>query len=735
MCGEISMSFLSHNTLCRPHVYVSITCATVLGTLFLFSVLLPVPVHAQDEDGQATQEQNTSTVVGDIANAVLYAGSFGFVGGVVDSPINQNQNVSCDTITKWFLNFTTCVWRDLMAAIGGLFMMAAGSLLGLVSLVFNMLLTYTIMDFGSLYEKVGPGVELTWSSIRDIGQIVIIGGLVFVIFATIFGVERYGARQFAAKLIIVAIIINFSLFMTKSVIDASNFVAVQFLAPIEEYTEKPDNAVSVEEGAFGGEGAITEPSGVAGAFMAGMGIQSVGDTNNALEKVAENAQSGWVALFYGLMSGSILLAVAIVLIFGTYLLLVRAVSLIILLVISALALALFAIPRFNILWSYWWKLLLTNVIFAPLLAVLLWGTVGIMKGMGQTGGSLGNLVFEPGKTIDLQLFVNYLIILGLLYASFRIARSVSLITVGAGNEQKALKYGKWAGKKGLGVLGGALGFAGGLAAANRARLWPKPTATARAGATPGAVSAANRANALRQLPTNLKGVAGASGARAGQGAAERTRPNPFADRTVGMNKPDREGAEDIEFEDIGNERKRTVSGTAVAEISQESKMGRARTGERGVPHAVGGAGSASGQEVSNFIQAQKQVEDRKEAQVQGKNAAEKARLAVEQERTMAAQRDTVARSRDRRPQGPSPWSNVPEEPQAKGSSLRPQVLDNVREEQTLTDADHVRQNNDVGRISSIFRAPSEPTADFVRPKTDFVVPQADNDNSRLDAAE
>jgi len=67
-----------------------------------------------------------------------------------------------------------------------------------------------------------------WVAVRDLANI----GLIFILLYTGFIVmlrgETSGTMQVLARVVVIALIINFSFFLTRVAIDAGNVVAVQF---------------------------------------------------------------------------------------------------------------------------------------------------------------------------------------------------------------------------------------------------------------------------------------------------------------------------------------------------------------------------------------------------------------------------------------------------------------------------------------------------------------------------
>ena len=76
-------------------------------------------------------------------------------------------------------------------------------------------------------SALGAAVNESWTIIRDFANLMFIFGLAYVGLRTIFDYESADTRRMLAKIIIAALLINFSLLITKVVIDTTNVLAQQ----------------------------------------------------------------------------------------------------------------------------------------------------------------------------------------------------------------------------------------------------------------------------------------------------------------------------------------------------------------------------------------------------------------------------------------------------------------------------------------------------------------------------
>lgn len=83
--------------------------------------------------------------------------------------------------------------------------------------------------FGGTFNNQGIGfvVNELWTVVRDLFNILFIFGLIYIGFRTILFTDDNSTKKNLGMLIIAALLINFSLFATKAIVDVSNITAVQ----------------------------------------------------------------------------------------------------------------------------------------------------------------------------------------------------------------------------------------------------------------------------------------------------------------------------------------------------------------------------------------------------------------------------------------------------------------------------------------------------------------------------
>ncbi len=321
----------------------------------------------------------------------------------------------------WNFAFGRCIWYPLMGYIGTFFLFVGGSVLQLAGSIFNLLIGYFVVEFGKTIQSLQliDGIHSAWTVLRDLSNIVIIGMFTFIAISIIIGNHTFGEKKLVAKVLVVAVLINFSLLFAKVIIDASNFVAFQV------YKSMSDSNGSGNANIAGRFIAVTSVSKVFKATSESLAGGTVATTNSANSGGTASADANTAAakkasggFFHGLVGGLMLLFAAGVLLYGCYLIVARAVLLIFLMLVSALAFATYLIPNLSggeYGWSAWWKSLINAAVFGPLLMILLYVSLVVITKMPSGGGQTDADGWLP--------ILSFAVGIGMLYVSFKVANS------------------------------------------------------------------------------------------------------------------------------------------------------------------------------------------------------------------------------------------------------------------------------------------------------------------------
>ncbi len=366
----------------------------------------------------------------------------------------EPANMSCGGTWNSLTAPMRCWTRAIFAGVGRFLIWLGVEFATIAGMIFETVLTYTIVEFGKYLGLIKDGIDTGWTALRDIANILIIGMFVFIAISIILGVKEFGDQKKVAHVLIVAVLINFSLLFTKIIVDASNFTAYQFYNQmVKGIRENANQTATTVEDTESATPATPKVSGIAGKFMKLLGAEGfIGNDYAKLRKIAEANNDASTALGYGLISFIFLIAVSLVLLYGTFLILSRAVMIVFLMLTSAVAFATWLIPSQHVqpMFSQWWESLLKTAFFAPILMALLWITIVVAESLGEALkklapdgqiGVLGALATDPSNKIHILALLNFVLVLGLLYAAFAVSSAFSKIIPGFRSAQTGLRTG------------------------------------------------------------------------------------------------------------------------------------------------------------------------------------------------------------------------------------------------------------------------------------------------------
>ena len=321
----------------------------------------------------------------------------------------------------------------------GLLMMSS-FILGVAGLLLNTALELSVVKFHTYANS--PGVILAWETFRDIANMFFIFILLYIAIGTILGLGSINLKKMLARIIIVAVLLNFSLFFTKVIIDASNILAVGFHNQITQ--------TSCGDG---------PAKGISNAFMCKMGIANLYSTQTFNDIRAKEPLQ---ILSYGVFGSIFMIIAAFIFMAAAIMFIARTIIFIFLLILSPLAFTAMALPNDKYS-KEWWNKLFEQCIFAPAFVAFLWVTLQVVGPLSLNLDISGAINTNAGAEVEDSVgktVLNFGIIIGLLIASLVVAKRTG--AYGAGGAMKMLnKAGKGVQNKLRAVTGGmTLGVAG-----------------------------------------------------------------------------------------------------------------------------------------------------------------------------------------------------------------------------------------------------------------------------------
>jgi hypothetical protein len=306
-------------------------------------------------------------------------------------------------------NFLKSVLWSIISNFFGFFVWIGGSLL-------DYAIQYFVVDFGQQFRDNGFGfaVNSLWTVVRDLFNLTFIFALVYIGFKLILGGDDSGAKRAIVNLIIAALLVNFSLFFTKAIIDFTNITATQVANVI-----------------YNGQPPATTGS-ISATFMDQMGLATIFGPS----RQATNPDTITWAYILGTMILCLIAAFAFLA--GAVLLTIRFIALNYFMVLSPMMFIGRVLPFMESQQKNFWKSFLNNAFFAPIFLLLVYFSLFILQQMGQTRATASlhdlfnstNLTNAPQGVLSAETatsVVFFLLAGGFLIGSVLIAQKMSVL--------------------------------------------------------------------------------------------------------------------------------------------------------------------------------------------------------------------------------------------------------------------------------------------------------------------
>lgn len=333
---------------------------------------------------------------------------------------------------------------DIAAKVIGKIMAGMGYFLGLIaSAVFwlgGLLVDFAFNINLDLLSNENAVIQSGWQIVLSFTNLGFVLGIIVIAFATILRMESYGMKQILWKLVVAALLVNFSFVIAGAFISFSDIISQTFLSKV---TLKGPGSFSVVLGkAIGAQTFLDVKSGAGGGL------------EGALDVVGQSMTTFIVSILFiaafTFVGGLTLFALAIML-------LIRYVVLSILLIISPIIWLLWIFPATQKYWKEWWDNFLRWTFFAPIVLFFLYLAISTLDGMKNfTANNMESDLMASAAgakvvTFGVDTIGKFVVIIGLMIGGLIAANKLSIagastfygMAQGAGNA-----VGGWAGRKG-----------------------------------------------------------------------------------------------------------------------------------------------------------------------------------------------------------------------------------------------------------------------------------------------
>ena len=421
----------------------------ILLSFFVLSLLHPVSVGAEED--QLLTTANSLLKKGVPGYRSLEAGYRGLEAGY--DALNDFNPVSrfTDSIFAEARKKAVLILEDSVkwTAAASLSVSALG--LGLSGKLFDFVLDFTVFDLTKTFELFKDFIDGGWVFFRDISNILFIFLILVAAIKIIIGGNLYGQKKILGKIIIVALLMNFSLFFTKLVIDVSN------VATVGIYNAFVEDSL----GSGGGEIEISE------AVMGYLRVVSLYNLKSGAGSEARDMFDGgnlsqWIALA---VFGNIIMWITMfVFLSASVMFITRLIVFLIAMLLSPVAFISTLLPSGSSFFKKWQEQLTKSALYGPSFFILLYitflfsskafdsGSDNVIEGVNLGAGSFSAIVASAAPDpATIALVLNYVMVVFFLFITIFYSGKIS--SSGAGG----LKSLTGLGTRGAGglVFGGA----------------------------------------------------------------------------------------------------------------------------------------------------------------------------------------------------------------------------------------------------------------------------------------
>jgi hypothetical protein len=420
----------------------------LIGCFTLTPVLMPSISHAQFENPEPSDD-----------------------GGYVGEYIASAAEKAAGNVIARIAGEASELLKSGVAWISYFALFTSGWLVGKAGELLDESIKFSVVTMSSKINNY-PGIDYGWTLVRDLGNFIFIFALLYVAITTVLGMANTNTMKIVRNIVIVGLLVNFSLFFTKVLIDASNVLSLVFY---EQFVTKQASSDTV---------ALT---GMTEKIAGYLKIQTV-FTDDATKATGEILAKDWAGILTIGIGGTLFfLATALTFLWAAALFVARFLILALLLILSPVGFIGFMLPQTSGLAKKWWNRLIAQLTFAPVYMMLMalvfllasgmesiypLGEAGLAGALAAAGGQplpAGAPPTGPGSTIG--PIINFVVLIGFINAAAIVATAVATNSGGfaVGMRDRSMNWlkgsARWAGRgaaRGTGrVVGGTINTVGG----------------------------------------------------------------------------------------------------------------------------------------------------------------------------------------------------------------------------------------------------------------------------------
>lgn len=307
----------------------------------------------------------------------------------------------------WFTDVTAGSFFGWIAGgVGYLIGLIAGVAFWIVGLVVTLALNFNlhITEPGNLIVQSG------WSIILNITNLGFVLAIIVIAFATVLRFENYAIKKTLWKLIVAALLVNFSLTISNAFINTAN------------------DATKFMMDKSGVNTPLAWASAMGGMFQVQKLLEVDKNFDNKMKGIAEGTLSTFLTVAASLVFGAVFTFIAsITLLTVGILLFVRYVVLSFLLMFSPIIWLAWIFPATKTYWEMWWKKFLKWTFFAPVMMFFMYLALRTMNGTVAAYGQVpSNFTSNAPITVPMAVIGQMFLVIGLIMGGMYVANAIGI---------------------------------------------------------------------------------------------------------------------------------------------------------------------------------------------------------------------------------------------------------------------------------------------------------------------
>lgn len=329
----------------------------------------------------------------------------------------------CDVISLTGGVNLECIIGRSLAWIGYKVLQISSLGLAIMSGLFNASAELSL-SYSAYSRNTATAVYLGWRAVRDFINILFIFIILVIAISLILQIQQYGSQKILLSLVGVALLINFSFFITQQIINVSNSAALFFKKSI---TGESDSILNLDLASFFVN--QLNPQQFLTGYQPNLSAINPNDVA-AIEKMNKEIKSSGdisiLAIIVSTFGGiAVILAASFVLFAAALMFLARTIVLWNLMILAPAAFLFFVLPGARGSFQTWWKRLLNESFFAPIMLFMFYIDMRILQSGFIQQYVASKSVNTVGESVvfNYYLMMQYTLVILLLVKCLWVAKS------------------------------------------------------------------------------------------------------------------------------------------------------------------------------------------------------------------------------------------------------------------------------------------------------------------------